>query len=242
MKLESTIARMRSQTRIALGIAALALVVALSGIGGAMAGQALITGKQIRNGSLTTQDYKKGSVQTSDVKNGSIESADVENGAVESADLKDSGITTADIGANQVTATDIEVPDPKQSTENGAASAEVGTDFTLIDPVETYVKQDPTSALEVSWTGSASAGFSPCQFQIRVDGQAAAAGAGAIYVANGTVNGNVSTSALFSGLPSGPHDVSIYARAVNPGQPFPCTVGPAEAQLTQTFITAELVL
>lgn len=236
MKLE------RLQSRVALAIAAVALLCALSGIAGAYAGQVLITGKQIRNGSLTTQDYKKGSVQTSDVKDGAISGADVGDGAVGAPDLQDGGITSTDIGTNQVTPTDIDLPDPVQTVEPGAASASLGTDFVNLDPIETYVKVDGTSDLEVTWSGSAEAGFSPCQFQIRVDGQAAAAGAGVVYVANGTINGNVSTTALFSGLPAGPHDVAIYARAVNAGGSYPCTIGPAGAQMVQTFITGEQVL
>lgn len=221
---------MKLQVRASLLIAVVALVAALSGIGGAYAGTVLITGKQIKNGSLTTQDYRKGSVRTSDVQNGAVGSPDLTNG----------GVSTADIGANQVQPTDLALPAPQVGVEAGTASAEVGDGFTLVDPVETYVKVDPTSILEVTWTGSAAAGFLPCQFQIRIDGQEPAGGAGTIYVANGSVNGNIMTSVTFSGLPEGPHDIAIYARSV--GGSTTCTVGPEQAQIKQSFITAEQVV
>jgi cytoskeletal protein RodZ len=254
---------MKVQVRAALAIAVLALVAAVSGVGGALAGQVLITGKQIKNGSLTTQDYRSGSVRASDVQNdsigstdlqnegvqstdlsdGGVQSADLQNGGVQSADIEDNGIHTQDIGTNQVQASDLELPDPQQTVEPGTASANVGDTFASIDLVETYVKEDPTSILEVTWTGSASAGFSPCQFQIRVDGQPAAGGAGALYVANGTTNGNVMISVDFMDLPAGPHEVSVYGRAVGAGEStFPCTVGPEAAQLQQTFVVAEQVV
>jgi hypothetical protein len=222
---------MKLQIRAALAIATLALVAAVSGIAGAVAGQVLITGKQIRNGSLTTQDYRKGSVRTSDVQ----------NGTVASADLATEGVQSQDIGTNQVQPSDVEAPDPQLGLEAGAASAEVSDEFVPLDPIETYVKEDPTSILEVSWTGSASAGFLPCQFQLRVDGQAAAPGAGVIYVGNGSVNGNVMVVVDFFGLAVGPHEIAIYARSVG-GAGSTCTVGPESAQITQTFITAEQVV
>lgn len=224
---------MKVQVRFATVMATVALVATLCGIGGAYAGSVFITGKQIRNGSLTTQDYKKGSVQPSDVKNGSVGTTDLQNG----------GIAGADIGSDQVEAGDLNLPDPQQVTETGTASAEVGDAFTLLDPVETYVKVDPTSQLEITWTGSAATQFLPCQFQIRVDGLPAPGEAGTIYVPNGTVDGNISTTASFPGLPVGPHVIAVYARSVGGGGgQFPCTVGPTQAQISQTFLTAEQVI
>lgn len=244
---------MKLQVRASLLIAVVALVAALSGVGGVYAGTVLITGKQIKNGSLTTQDYRKGSVRTSDVQNssllapdlatGSVESPELATGAVASPDLQDGGVQTGDIGANQVQPSDLDLPDPQVGVEAGTASADVGDGFTLVDPVETYVKVDPTSVLEVTWTGSAAAGFLPCQFQVRVDGQEPAEGAGTIYVANGSVNGNIMTTVAFEGLPEGPHEIAIYARSVGGGGgTFPCTVGPEQAQIVQSFLTAEQVV
>ena len=224
---------MKLQVRASLLIAVVALVAALSGVGGVYAGTVLITGKQIKNGSLTTQDYRKGSVRTSDVQNGSVGSPDLTNG----------GVSTADIGTNQVLPSDLDLPDPQLGVEAGTASANVGEGFELVDPVETYMKVDPTSILEVTWTGSAAAGFLPCQFQIRIDGQEPPGGAGTIYVANGSVNGNIATSVTFPGLPEGPHEIAIYARSIGGGGgTFPCTVGPETAQIKQTFLTGEQVV
>lgn len=223
---------MKLQVRASLAIAVIALVAALSGVGGVYAGTVLITGKQIKNGSLTTQDYRKNSVRPSDVQNNSIAAPDLTN----------EGVTSADIGTNQVTPSDVEAPDPQLGTEVGASSGQLGEEFTLLDPVETYVKEDPTSVLEVTWSGSAEAGFLPCQFQLRVDGQAAAPGAGVVYVANGSVNGNVAVTADFFGLPAGAHEIAIYARSLGGGGgTSTCTVGPATAQLQQTFVTSEQV-
>jgi hypothetical protein len=212
-------------------LAAFALVAALSGIGGAYAGTVLVGSKQIRNGSIRTQD----------IHNNEVRSTDVRNGAVASADIGEGEVHSGDIGTNQVEPSDLELPDPQQGVEGGASQAMVGSDFAVVDPVETYTKIDPSSVLEVTWTGSASAGFVPCQFQIRVDGQPAAPGAGVLYVPNGTVNGNVTISVDFGGLPAGPHSIAVYARALGTGETFPCTVGPDQAQLAQTFVTAEQV-
>lgn len=223
---------MKLQVRFAVAVAVLALVAALSGIGGAYAGTVLIGSKQIRNGSLLTQDYKTGSVRTSDVQNGTVSTPDLENG----------GIDSVDIGTNEVTPSDLELPDPKQVVEPESSPSQVGGDFVNVDPVTTYTKVDPTSVLEVTWTGSASAGFSPCQFQLRVDGQPAAPGAGVIYVSNGSIQGNVSLTASFEGLAEGPHEVAIFARTTGGGgSPQPCTVSPPEAQIMQTFLIGEQV-
>jgi hypothetical protein len=233
---------MKLQIRASLLIAVLALVAALSGVGGVYAGTVLITGKQIKNGSLTTQDYRNGSVRTTDVRNGTIDSADIGNNEVSTADIGEGEVRAGDIGSNQVQPTDLQLPAPQQGVEAGTSSAAVSEEFTVLDPVETYVKVDPTSVLEVTWTGSAAAGFSPCQFQVRVDGNPPADEAGTVYVGNGTVNGNITTSVTFAGLGEGPHEIAIYARAIGGGGTFPCTVGPEQAQIKQTFIIAEQVV
>ena len=231
---------MKVQARFAVAIAVLALVSALSGIGGAYAGTVLIGSKQIRNGSLLTVDYKKGSVQTSDIQNGGVDAPDIGTGEVGSSEIGDGSVGGAEIGEGQVDGGEIDVPDPVETVEPEATAAPVPSEFVLLDPVTTYEKVEAASLLEVTWTGSASAGFSPCQFQVRVDGQAPAPGGGVIYVQNGSIEGNVSVTATFENLPAGPHAVAIFARSIIAGQA--CTVGPNEAQVAQTFLIAEQVL
>lgn len=228
------------QVRAALALAVLALVLALGGVAGAVAGP-MITGAQIKDNSLTTRDYRKGSVRTADVQNGGLRSPDLATEAVQSVDLAADSVQAADIGGNQVTPEAVAAPEPQQIVQPGTFSTEVAEEFAPIDQVATYTKVDATSILEISWTGSASAGFVPCQFQVRVDGAAAAPGAGVFYVANGSVNGNVMLAADFD-LPAGPHEISIAARSLGGGGASTCTVGPAEAQIAQTFVVGEKIV
>lgn len=221
---------MKLQVRFAVAVSVIALVAALSGIAGAYAGQVLIGSKQIRNGSLLTVDYKKGSVRTSDIQNGGVDAPDIGTGEVQAPEIADGSVDGAEI----------DVPDPVETVEPEPTAAPVPGEFVLLDPVTTYEKVEAASLLEVTWTGSASAGFSPCQFQVRVDGQAPAPGAGTIYVPNGSIEGNVSVTATFESLPAGPHSVAIFARSIIAGQT--CTVGPNEAQVAQSFLIAEQVL
>jgi hypothetical protein len=222
---------MQFKQRYSMVVSTLALVVALTSAG-AYAGQALIGGKQIRNGSITSKDIRKKAVKTSDIGTGAVRSTDLSTGAVQSAD----------IGEGQVQAQDITLPAPQQLQSADGASAEVGGDYARVDIVGSYSKQDPASVLEVTWTGTAAAGFSPCVFQLRVDGAASGDGAGVIYVQNGTTV-SVSASALFSGLGAGAHQIEVWARLTSAGGTnYPCTVGPAEAGVAQTFVVSEQVV
>lgn len=65
-------------------LAVLALVVAMCS--SATAG-ALITGKQIKNGSVTGRDLRDGTVSGADVRDASLRSADVQDGSLSSVDL-----------------------------------------------------------------------------------------------------------------------------------------------------------
>lgn len=59
----------------AMGVALTALVFAMSG--SALAAKSLITGKDVKNGSLTGADVRNGSLTGADVRNGSLTNADV---------------------------------------------------------------------------------------------------------------------------------------------------------------------
>jgi hypothetical protein len=203
-------------------VATLALFVALTGVGLVQAG-VLVTSKQIRNGTILSQDIHKAGVKTSDIKNGTVESSD--------------------IGAGEVEPEDVTMPDPEQLLDADVATANVGADFALVDAVGTFTKDDPTSELQVDWTGTANAPSVSCVFQLRVDGQPAAAGAGLVYVGNVGSNSttSVSVTALFPQLAVGNHTVEVWARAKT-GDSDPCVIGPAEAGIPQTFVVSELVI
>jgi hypothetical protein len=220
--------------------ATLALVIALTGTT-AMA-TVLVTSKQIRNGSILSQDIRKNAVKTSDIATNAVGSVDLKSDAVRTADIGTGQVESSDIGTGQVTPSDVTMPNPQQLQETGAATSEVGATFTLLDPVGTYVKQDPDSALEVDWTGTAAAGFSGCNFQLRVDGTPSANEAGTVFVANGGQAESIAATALFSGLPTGQHSIEIWARTTLGGGSYSCTVGPATAGIGQTIVVSELVL
>lgn len=215
-------------------IATLALVVALTSAG-AWAGTVLVGSKQIRNGSILTQDIHKAAVKSSDIGGSAVQSTDIKTGAVEGSD----------IGAGEVEPQDVTMPEPEQIQEAGVAAADVGDAvFVLVDEVGTYIKEDPAAEMQVDWSGTAESPFGvDCIFQLRVDGQASAAGAGAIFVPSGAPE-SVSTTALFSGLSVGPHQIQVWARAPR-GGPTPdtrCIVGPSRSGIPQTFIVSEQVV
>lgn len=210
----------------------LALVFSLAAlcIGGAMATGVIVTSKQIKNGSIRTQDIHKNAVRTSDIGTSAVMSTDIGTGAVQ----------TSDIGAGQVAPEDVTMPAPAQISETSVETVQAPDGFVVVDVAGSYAKADPSSLLEVSWTGTVATGFSPCIFQLRVDGQPSGANAGEIYVANSSTL-SVSVSALFSGLPVGPHQVEVWAKSSLEGS-YPCTVGPASAGIGQTFVIAEQVV
>ncbi|HEY0391018.1 MAG TPA: hypothetical protein VGC63_04850 [Solirubrobacterales bacterium] len=208
----------------------LALAIALTGATAAATG-VFVTSKQIKNGTILTQDIHKNGVKSSDIGTDAVKSADIGTGQV----------GTSDIGEGQVAPQDVTMPAPNQLQEGDTASATVGSDFAPVDIVGTYAKQDPTSLLEVDWTGTAGSGFSPCVFQLRVDGQPSAVGAGDTYVGSGAVS--VSATSLFSGLAAGPHQIEIWGRiTIGGGAQYPCTVGPASAGISQTLVVSEQVV
>lgn len=200
---------------------ALVFSIAALCIGGAMASGVIVTSKQIKNGTLLTQDFHRNAVKTKDVANGTI--------------------TSADIGEGEVHPGDVTMPPPAQLQESPAdtATAEVTTTFGLVDVVGSYTKEDPTSALEVDWTGTAAGSFSSCIFQLRVDGQPAGTNAGEVYVGGAT---SVAASALFTGLGAGPHQVEIWAKHPQIEAAYSCTVGPASAGIGQTIVVSEQVI
>lgn len=81
----------------AMIVAIIALVVATTG--GAIAGSALITGKNIKNGSVTGLDIKNNTIASADITNNSVASADVRNGTIGTIDL--SAAATASLKSHE---------------------------------------------------------------------------------------------------------------------------------------------
>jgi len=70
-----------------LVVSAIALAVAAGGIGAGAS--ALITGSQIKDGSITGADIKSGSIASDDIKSGAIQVSDLSKGALTGLDGKD---------------------------------------------------------------------------------------------------------------------------------------------------------
>lgn len=68
----------------------------------------LITGKQIKNNSVTSVDIKNKTLTGNDVKDGTLLGADVKDGDIGGADVKDGDIGTADIQDGSIGASDLQ--------------------------------------------------------------------------------------------------------------------------------------
>jgi len=224
--------------------ATFAVVIALVGVPGVTAGGLLVTSKQIKNNSITSADLHKSAVKSSDIDTSAVRSTDIKTEAIQSTDIGTGEVSSSDIGPDEVTPVDVNMPDPSQLKFNGTASIAPSLAYQKVVDLGVYAKADPTSALEVTWTGSVlgenGGETSGCVFQLRVDGAAAPAGGGEVF-GKGTVS--VSASALFPGLPPGAHQVEVWARmTVSTSAGNNCAVGPPAAGIGQTAVVAEQVL
>lgn len=215
-------------------ISLFALVIALTSAGAWAA-------TQLPKNSVGAQQIKPGAIRSAELHRNAVKSSDLSTSSVQSTDLKEGAVQSTDIGTGEVEPQDVTMPDPKQLQQAGSTTANVGTDFGLVATAGTYTKADGASVLQVDWTGTVEAPTASCVFQLRVDGQPSAMGAGAIFVQIGTAI-SVSASALFAGLPSGLHTIEVWARTPNPGFTDPCVVGPEKAGIPQTFIASEQVV
>ena len=77
-----------------LVVSAIALALAAGGIG--VGAGALITGADIKNGSITGADIKSGSIAGDDIKSGAIQVSDLSKGAVSGLDGKDGTLHLVD--------------------------------------------------------------------------------------------------------------------------------------------------
>ena len=69
------------------------VVLALIVSGGAAVGAKLITGNDIKNGTITTKDIKNGTVSSDDLKNNNVKSGDIKDGTVATKDLAKGAVT-----------------------------------------------------------------------------------------------------------------------------------------------------
>jgi hypothetical protein len=215
--------------RASLVISTLALVVALT-TAGAWAQTNLITGAQIKNGTLTTKD----------LHNNTVASTDIHNGTVSTADIGSEQVTSPDIGANQVTPTDVQLPPPSETTPNGV-SGPVTDQFTKLADVGTYNKTQAESLLNVTWSGAVASGSGTnCVFQVRVNGAEPNAGGGEVFSTQGAVN--VSTTALFAGIGTGPLTVEVWAKYSAQFSAPTCILGPSNPGIDNTFVITEEVI
>lgn len=79
-----------------LSLALLVVVLLMGSTGGAVAG-ALITGKQIKDGTVSTVDVTNESLTGTDVRNETLTGADARNETLTGADLRNGTITAADL-------------------------------------------------------------------------------------------------------------------------------------------------
>jgi hypothetical protein len=100
--------------------------------GGAAVGAKLITGNDIKNGTITTKDIKNGTVSSDDLKNNNVKSGDIQDGTVATKDLAKGSVTANKLAAGSVTASKL-APDavafpnamwgPMIRNQNGAAQS-----------------------------------------------------------------------------------------------------------------------
>ena len=114
------------------------------------------------------------------------------------------------------------------------------TETKLLAPLFTYTKQSPISVLKVTYEDQISAGF-VCAFQIRIDDTSSQPGnafsAPILIVSQGASGTRFSSAGAFTGLPAGPHELSIWFVPITNVLPG-CTQN--SGRLTTTVIVEEL--
>ena len=99
-----------------------------------------------------------------------------------------------------------------------------------------YIKLDPASVLQVTWSGTVTGYDSPCIYQLTVDGNPPSGGGGQAYVSN-SQTASVSTQALFPGLEVGEHIIGIESTPIN-GPGYICDVGNKGIDTTVNVVEA----
>lgn len=222
-----------------LALAALVISVAGAGVVTAPAAVKLLTGKQIKNGSLTSADLKNATVNSADLKNNAIGSTDLRNGAVGSTDLATGSVQSSDVKDGAVTPSDVTMPPPEALSADSPTGNVTGV-FTLVSTAGQVTKEDPTSVLKLDWSGAVrTEGSNACVWQLRVNGALTTSpSTGEVLTRTGVES--VSTSVLFPGLPAGPLTIEVWARNVT-GGPTPTTCSLGAEGLDSTIVATEEV-
>lgn len=164
----------------------------------------------------------------------------IKNNSLTTLDIRNDTVSSADIGEGAVTPSDMTLPPPCELSLPDNASAVVSDQFTKLGYVGNCVKEQPESLVNLTWSGvvESSSGVT-CLYQLRINGQPSAVGGGEVFSQSGAVN--VSTSAIFSGIPTGPVPIEVWAKyTATAGLNEPtCKLGPPTQGIDSTFIFNE---
>lgn len=244
-------------------VSTLALVVALTGAGAYALGVGpdSVGTRSIKDGAVRNVDVHNGAIHSpkiapsavdtralgdgvvdnSALESSSVGSSNLQSDAVDNSALAPASVGTTNIQEGAVTADALTLPPPVQVQSSQVATGTFDSTFKQLGVLGTYSKQDPTSVLQVVWSGAAKASSFSCVFQIRVDGQPAGPEAGLGFVSFSGASANVASSAQFTGLPTGQHEVEVWAHVVSNGGSDTCTLSPPEAGIGQTVTIQEVV-
>lgn len=181
-----------------------------------------------------------GGAYAASIAKNSVGSKQLKANSVKSAEIAKRSVASSEIENGEVLPPDLQLPAPALLRQSGEVAATPGDQYAKIATLGTYAKQDASSVLRIAWSGSIGAGFSPCVFQLRVDGQADDRNAAEVFVQNSNTE-SASVDALFSGLAAGPHDIEVWARATSGGASV-CTLSPTAAGIGQTAVVEEAVV
>jgi hypothetical protein len=124
--------RLRRHLSYANVMASMAVFIAL---GGTATAALVITGKNVRNESLTSGDIKNGTVKGGDIRNGSVTTTDILDGTIGSSDIGFASLNSGDIADGSLLAKDFrlgELPGGSQGQkgDTGATGAKGDTGAT----------------------------------------------------------------------------------------------------------------
>jgi hypothetical protein len=115
------------------GVALGAVVVLIVTATGATAA-ALITGADIKNGTVASKDLKNNDVKSDDIKNNNVKSGDIKDGQVSSADIKNGGVASGDIKDGAVASADLQ--------NNSVASADILDGTLTLNDINNATEQE----------------------------------------------------------------------------------------------------
>lgn len=133
-------------TRLHVPTIVLAVIVLVVGVSsGAMAAK-LITGKDIKDGSITTADIKNGTLTTSDMKKAGVSGDRLKNGTVGRDKLKDGAVNSAKIKDGTISSNDL-----SSGAKNSLKTTYSGPNWSIVDRNvigngDAYLRSGPTSA------------------------------------------------------------------------------------------------